>query len=397
MTAISNQHELYVSPGGATYRLLQHLNAGRRGKGTPFQRILSLLAITWVPMCGFAILEGHALGATPRDSFLLDFATYARFFIGIPILVIAEEFIGTRLRSAGLRFVEDGLVRQEDFPAFERAVGNLARRRDSLVAIAGIIGLAAFGAWRLTLQTAMGYGAVGWASMTYEDGSGVHHSLAALWNRVVAVPVMLFMLYRWLWRILIWTRFLLDVARLNLRLVPTHADRCAGLGFLAFAHLSFGMLGFGMGCVLSAEAAFRIVFEGARVDTFKLPLILLLVATQILFVGPLLVFTPSLARAKRRGLDRYGSLVIEYNRAFDEKWVQPSAGHVDESILGSSDIQSLADMGNSFRFIDEMRPTAFDRTTVFQLAVLSALPGLPLFLLVVPPRQIFEVLSKLVL
>lgn len=397
MTAtVSNQQELYVAPGVATYQLLRPSSAGRRGKPPALQRILSLLAITWVPMCGFAILEGHALGDTPRNSFFLDFATYARFFIGIPIVVIAEERIGARLRSAGLRFLEDGLVRREDFPAFERAVDRLARGRDSLVAVAVIIGLSAFGAWRLTLQTAMGYGATGWAAMTFHEGGTVHHSLAALWNRVVAVPVVLFLLYRWLWRIALWVRFLFDVAKLNLRLVPTHADRAAGLGFLSLAHVSFGMLGFGLGCVLSAEAGFRIVFEGARVDAFKLPLILLVVLTQVLFVAPLLVFTPSLTRAKRRGLERFGSLVIQYNRAFDERWGGPSDNE-GEGMLGSPDIQSLVDMGNSFRFIDEMRSTVFDRTTVLQLVILTALPGLPLFLLVIPAREMVQALSKLVL
>ncbi len=40
--------------------------------------------------------------------------------------------------------------------------------------------------------------------------------------------------------------------------------------------------------------------------------------------------------------------MIEYNRAFHEKWVAPDTGRTDEPFLGSSDIQSLDDLGNSF-------------------------------------------------
>lgn len=394
--AITNEQELYLAPGGATYRFIQRKLAGRRGKTTIPQRIAGLLAVTWVPMCVFAVMQGCALGATARGSFLLDFPTYARFFVGIPILVIAEELIGPRLRAAGLRFVDDELVRPEDIPAFERAIERLAKRRDSVVAAMSTILLAMFGAWWLTLDSAMGVGTDGWRALTLIQNGVVHYSLAALWNRMIAGPIVLFLVYRWLWRILIWTLFLLDVARMNLRLVPTHADRAAGLGFLPLAHLTFGALSFALGCVLSAEAAFRMFYEGAGIQTFKLPLIILLVFTQVVFLGPLLVFTPNLARAKRLGLLTYGSLVIEYNRAFHEKWVAPGTGRADEPFLGTSDIQSLADLGNSFRFIDEMRMTVFDRLSVLRLAIITALPGLPLLLLIVPFSEIVAALAKVV-
>lgn len=39
------------------------------------------------------------------------------------------------------------------------------------------------------------------------------------------------------WRLIIWSRFLFDISRLNLALVPTHADKAGGLDFLGNARL----------------------------------------------------------------------------------------------------------------------------------------------------------------
>ena len=266
---ISNESELYVAPGGPTDRLTYRI--ARYGRRSAAGRIIGLLLITWVPMCVLALLQGNALGATPRESFLLDFATYVRFFVAVPIMVIAEGHIGPRLTQAGLQFVRDGIVRQEDYPAFEQAIARLARRRESVTATLVIIALAVFGACLITFESASGIGMASLHSVTLPESHAFRYNLEALWSLMVALPVFLFLWYRWLWRLLFWTLFLHDVARLNLQLVPTHADGAGGLGFLARAHNAFGMLAFVVGSAISAEAAFRVVYEGARIEVFQIP------------------------------------------------------------------------------------------------------------------------------
>jgi hypothetical protein len=397
---VSNENELYLAPGGPEARLVRRIGVRERGaKRSLLRRILTFLLITWVPMCIFALLQGTALGPTPRASFLLDFATYARFFIGLPILLVADVVVGSRLRLAGLEFVRDDLIRSEDVPAFERAVARLARRRESLIATLVIVALAAVGAWRFTFESAAGMiAADNWRSIVLPEGHALHYSLAALWNNLVALPIVLFLVYRWLWRILSWAIFLADVARLDLQVVPTHADRAAGLGFLQVAHASFASIALGLASVASAEAAFGVVYEGARITSFQIPLIVLIVVMELLFLGPLLVFCPTLARSRRAALASYGGLVSRYNRAFHEKWiVRPvSQEPKGEPLLGSADIQSLADMGNSFRFVTEMRIVPFGRRAILQLALAVVIPFVPLVFLVVPVSQIVEALKKVV-
>ena len=319
-----------------------------------------------------------------------------RYFLGVPVLVLAERTVGSRLRTAGLQFVSEGLVRQEDYPAFERAIARLARRRESVIAALVIIALAVLGPWKLTYESASGIGMVGWQSVMLPEGHAFRYNLAALWSYLVALPVLLFLGYRWLWRILFWTLFLRDVARLNLRLIPTHADRAGGLGFLEIAHDSFAIFAFSIGATFSALAAFQVLYEGARIDLFQIPTLIALAAVLVLFLGPLLVFTPIISRTKREALLYYGSMVIGYNRDFEDKWRKGSSPQ-NSQLLGSADIQSLVDLGNSYRFVAEMGYMPFGKWAVVYHVVATLLPALPLVLLVVPFSEILAVLSKVAL
>ena len=114
---------------------------------------------------------------------------------------------------------------------------------------------------------------------------------------------------------------------------------------------------------------------------FKVEAAGLLAFIVVFVLGPLNVFTPQLAQAKRRGLGDYGRLASHYAQGFDEKWVGPGTPS-EEELLGSGDIQSLADLGNSFAVVKEMRLTPFGWKDVSTLAAVTAAPLLPLALTV---------------
>lgn len=388
---VENEHELYFERGGPSYRLMQRIGLMRGEDPSVGRRIIGFLALTWIPLFVLCLWEGRAVGATPEESFLLDFAAYARFFIGVPLLIAAEVIVGPKLTSAGMQFVQAGFIRSEDHPAFDQAVARVARRRESLWAELILLGMALIGAWTFTVENLGGETGT-WHSTFMSDDAGRRLSFAGLWYHFAAVPLLQFLFYRWLWRLLIWCEFLFTVSRLNLALVATHADQAGGIGFLGIAHTSLGIFAFAVSAVLSADAAFRIVFHGAAIETFKMPLVILLVVTQTVILAPLLVFWPILARTRREWLRSYGQLVMRYNRAFHEKWIDgpPPEG---EPLLGSADIQSLADLGGSFEYIRAMRVVPFNQRVVLQLAVITALPGLPLMLLVVPIEKVLDTLG----
>jgi hypothetical protein len=82
-------------------------------------------------------------------------------------------------------------------------------------------------------------------------------------------------------------------------------------------------------------------------------------------------------------------------REFDAKWLRGGAG-ADEPLIGSGDIQSLADMGNSFQVIREMKWLPFNTSTVVQLTLATLAPVLPLTLTMVPLDELLKRLLKIV-
>jgi hypothetical protein len=391
---LANEAELYFERGGPIHRFIQRLFRSSGVHLSMAHRIVGFLLITWVPLLLFALIEGRALGSGPKDSLLRDFGTYARFFLAVPLLILAESVVGPRLTGAGLHFIQGGFVRPEDYPAFDQAIARVKRWRESYLAELIILGVAIAGAWLFTPELVTGKAIATWRSPNAPDAQlGV--SLTALWYRLVATPILQFFWYRWLWRLLIWASFLWTVSRLKLNLVGTHADQAGGLGFLSTAHMSLGIFAVALSSVLSAEAAFLIVFEKVDIETFKVPYVALLVFVELFFLGPLLLFTPIMTRTRLAWLRDYSLLVDLYNRSFHEKWIAGKAP-ADESLLGSADIQSLADLGNSFQFIRGMKVVPINLRVVIQLAIVTSLPCLPLFLLVMPIHKIIELITKVV-
>ena len=95
------------------------------------------------------------------------------------------------------------------------------------------------------------------------------------------------------------------------------------------------------------------------------------------------MFAPRWEQAKRVGLSEYGALAQSYVREFDRKWLRGKESS-NESLVGSGDIQSLADLGNSFEVVKKMKFVPFSRDTVFQLAMMTLLPVAPLILTMIP-------------
>jgi hypothetical protein len=133
------------------------------------------------------------------------------------------------------------------------------------------------------------------------------------------------------------------------------------------------------GCLLARLIANRVLYLGENLIAFKVEAAGLLAFMVVFVLSPLIVFTPHLARAKRQGFGDYGRLVSRYVQDFEEKWVTQRASS-EEELLGSGDIQSLADLGNSYAVVQEMRLTPFGLKDVTRLAVATAAPLLPLAL-----------------
>lgn len=182
--------------------------------------------------------------------------------------------------------------------------------------------------------------------------------------------------------------------------MPAHPDRAGGIGFLGVGSYAFAPILFAQGAVLAGLIANRIFYQGQNLLSFKLNILAFIVVFLVFVLAPLLVFVPQLNAAKRRGLGEYGTLAASYVREFEEKWLpageQKTNPHQDE-LLGSGDVQSLADLGNSFGFVRDMRLVPFSLEDVFRLATATALPLLPLVLTIMPLEELLTRIAKIVL
>lgn len=371
--------------GGPLYQLFLRSGLTKPPLDLLRRRVLALPLLTWLPLLVLSALQGQALAGAGL-SFLRDMEAQARFLLALPLLIVAEVVVHRRLAPALRLFVEKGIVRPGDRSRFEAIAASTTRLRNSVaveVVLIAFVLSAGHYLWREQIASR----ADTWYAM--QTPQGLTWSLAGRCYAWFSLPIFQFILIRWYYRILLWGQFLWRVSRLDLDLRPAHPDRAGGLGFLGASTFAFAPLLLGQSAIVSAMIAGRILHEGAQLPAFKYELAGALVLALLQALGPLLVFVPALLAAKRRGLHEYGLLADRYVREFDRKWLHGGAAP-GEALVGAPDIQSLADLQNSFAVVSEMRAVPFGRQTILQLLVVTALPMLPLALTMFPLDELIR-------
>lgn len=379
--------------GGPLYQLFRRAHLTGSSLELVRRRILAIGAIAWLPLVVLSVIGGNALGGGLKIPFLYDIEAQVRFLVALPILIASELVVHSRIRPAVEAFLKRRIIIDEDLPGFSAAIDSAMRLRNSMfVEVALVIFVYTIGLWVWWSQVATG--SASWYLMP--EGSQLRLTLAGYWYAFVSIPLFQFILLRWYLRFFVWFKFLWRVSKLNLRLFATHPDRAAGLGFLGISSYAFGPILFAQGALLAGLIANRVLYEGQALVASKMEAVSLVAFFLLMIFSPLVVFTPHIARAKRRGMRDYGRLASRYVQEFERKWIDGGASS-EEELLGSGDIQSLADIGNSFEIIQETRLLPFGLKDVTRLAVATVLPLLPLGLTVFSLEELVTRLIKILL
>jgi len=377
-TPLQESPDFSLVLGGPLYQLFRRTHVSGDALELLHRRILFISLFAWLPLLLLSLIGGHALGGAIKVPFLHDIEAQVRFLVALPVLIAAELIVHLRVRPVVSRFVERNIVVSEDLPKFHAAIHSAERVRNSAPIEAALVILVwTVGQWLWRSQIAIS--AATWYAMP--QGAHLHLTPAGYWYAFVSIPIFQFILLRWYLRLFVWFRFLWQVSRLNLCLISTHPDRAGGLAFLGKSTYAFGPILFAQGVLLAGLIASRILYEGESLLSFKVEVVSLVGFFVLFLLGPLVMFTPQLARAKGRGLDAYGLLANRYVQGFEDKWVRGDAAQGDE-LLGTGDIQSLADLGNSYSIVEEMRLVPFGLKDIARLAAVTAAPLLPLTLTV---------------
>jgi len=118
-------------------------------------------------------------------------------------------------------------------------------------------------------------------------------------------------------------------------------------------------------------------------EAVYLVIALILVLDAVLFLGPLFVFAPKLWACRVKGLSDYMEFAARYVHGFDRKWLGDDPAPV-EVLLGTPDLQSLADLSNSIGIVRNMRWVPLSLRLVESLAISALLPIVPLLLFKYP-------------
>jgi hypothetical protein len=238
-----------------------------------------VVLIGWLPL---ALLSLAYEPMFWRGSFFADMGAQALSLIAAPLLVLAEGACAPRLGVIVRHFVDSGLVGEREHGRFQAIVDSTARLLRSawaeltafVFAYAAVVALfysASFDhlpAWYLTAdRTAL--------------------SPAAC----VSVPLLMILLLGWLWRLALWAHFLCLISRLDLRLVPAHPDRAAGLAFLGQSVRAFTIIGLAIASVVAGRLA-NVVLHYGTVGMAELAGAAVCLAVAVaLFVAPLTAFS----------------------------------------------------------------------------------------------------------
>ena len=344
------------------------------------KRVIVITLLTWMPLLILSLLEGHALGGVAIP-FIFDAEVHVRFLLAVPLLIAAELLVQERMRPVAHIFLERHLIPEKDLPHYEAAITSAYRLRNSIVAEVLLIAFVYVIGIMIIWRQYIAIDAATWYASPSAEGARL--SLAGVWFGFVSLPVFQFLLCRWYFRIFIWARLLWQVSRIRLSLVPTHPDRVGGLGFLSMAVQGFVVLAAAHGALLASYLANRILHFGVPLPGFMFEICAVVVFVLCFALMPILVFSGQLAATKRAGMREYGTLAERYVRAFDTKWLRGGAPP-DEALLGSADIQSLADLSNSFEVVRTMRLAPITRDDVIRLVIVTLVPVAPLLLTMMP-------------
>jgi len=184
-----------------------------------------------------------------------------------------------------------------------------------------------------------------------------------------------------------------QISRLRLNLISTHPDSAGGLAFISTGHRRFAVLVFAISSIYALQSV-KNTFGGASLHSFELELTVFFLICVAVVLGPLVAFSLPLIRSKLKASEHMEFFSAHYTQEFDEKWIQHKDS-TQERLLGSPDIQSLADMKNSFEGVAKTRTFLPDRRTISILLIAYLIPVSPLLTTVIPLRQIVSEVFKL--
>ncbi|HKS09864.1 MAG TPA: hypothetical protein VJS13_09980 [Pyrinomonadaceae bacterium] len=350
-------------------------------------RVFTSILLGWFPLL-LLVFVTSAPGWSALWSFLTDFGTHARSLIAAPLFIFCEPRCLKKLAAIVQHFVRAGVIQKEELPRFEALVAS--NRSLINTTFAEIVAIVA--AYAIAIALARHLPALGMRPW-FRTGENTM-SLAGWWYSFVSLPLLLILLFGWLWRVVLWGRFLIRIAAMKLHLIAAHPDRASGLKFLNSSLVAFMPLAFTFGVITAGAAANQLHYNNATVETVQTLAIGLIVVVLLVFVGPLLIFVFKLHAKKVEGIYSYGALADDVGRQFEEKWLT-NYHEFRSGALEAPDFSATTDLYQVVANVHDMKLFPFELRAVVSLVVAALLPFIPVVLMMMPIKLIVTELARL--
>jgi len=365
-----------------------------RADAPRFGRRAALVAfVAWVPLILLSAAQGYGIGPTPQESMWLDIAAHARYLVALPLLVLAESLCLPGLAAIANHFGEANLVADASRPRYQALLDSTRRLLSSPVTDITIIALAYLATVLQPLPIYAG-NHLTWVGSTVSPDK---LSLAGWWRLLVSQPLFTIVQIAWMWRIAVWGRFLYGVSHLELKLIPGHPDRAAGLGFLGGSLRVFLLPAFALAIPLAGAIAQEILRGGRNINDFRYDMGGALLVDVLLFTAPLFFLAPRLIRERTRGVFQYGALATAVGQRFERRWIEHIGTSADDRAMGSPDFSATTDLYSIAANVNQMQFVPVTLTQIGRLIVAAGLPFLPVLATAMPLKDIFGHIAKLVL
>lgn len=352
-------------------------------------RILIMSGIAWVPLVVLTLADGTFVADDMTMPFVKDVIPYVRGLIVIPLLVMADNVIEPMMERIVKYLRFSGVIPDQEQAHLENAVESTVYLLNAKWIQAILVILAVLVSWAMQVDYVDMWkeqGVTSWA--LHMEDTGVDETLAGTWFLLVTSPMVSFLLYRWIWRFVVWSIFLWRISRMELELYASHTDLAGGLGMIGAGQSLFVIVFLIIAALISSQLASNILYEGDTLVDARLVVLVFIVISIVVIAIPLLFFTRKLFSLKRGALVEYGTLQHQISRDFHQHWIKNKSKDLVDSMQPSA----MADYSAVYEVVSTMRIVPLTPKAVVFLAGLLLLPFLPL---VLTEQSIWDVLEMI--
>ena len=177
-------------------------------------------------------------------------------------------------------------------------------------------------------------------------------------------------------------------------MVPTHPDRCAGLGFMARIPVMFVPVVLGISSVFASGWAHQVVYHDVTIASLRVEIIAFVVVVPLVFLAPFISFLGLMLKTKKQGLLDYGDLIGRHGRLVRERWIDGKQV-ANDPILDAPELGPIADTAAPYELIGKIRPLPLTMGSLVPLLGAAVLPMVILAALDLPLKTVLKSVLKI--